>query len=127
MLFISVETLSILRKSDVDATIESNVIAPLAQTFINNSFELVPVLKQLFKSEHFFLMIVLWGYHQKSFDLIFQYINETEFLYNDLLMEAFLYYAGTLGQIIFDPQTFPDGNAIRIDQYFHPYRPLGTF
>ena len=98
---------------DVDATIESNVIAPLAQTFINNSFELVPVLKQLFKSEHFFDDRALGVTIKSPFDLIFQYINETEFLYNDLLMEAFLYYAGTLGQIIFDP---PDVSGWQRDQ-----------
>ena len=38
----------------VDAVIETNVIQPLAQTLLDNNFELVPILKQLFKSEHFF-------------------------------------------------------------------------
>jgi uncharacterized protein (DUF1800 family) len=39
---------------DIDANIETNVIAPLAQTFINNNWEIRPVLQQLFKSQHFF-------------------------------------------------------------------------
>jgi hypothetical protein len=34
--------------------VEANVIAPLAQTFISNNFELKPVYEQLFKSLHFF-------------------------------------------------------------------------
>ena len=39
---------------DIDANIEANVIAPLAQTFISNNWEIRPVLLQLFKSQHFF-------------------------------------------------------------------------
>lgn len=39
---------------DIDANIETNVIAPLAQTFINSNWEIRPVLLQLFKSQHFF-------------------------------------------------------------------------
>lgn len=39
---------------DIDATIENNIISNLAQTFINNNWEIRPVLLQLFKSEHFF-------------------------------------------------------------------------
>lgn len=38
----------------IDNTVETNVIAPLAQIFINNNWDIVPVLKTLFKSEHFF-------------------------------------------------------------------------
>jgi uncharacterized protein (DUF1800 family) len=33
---------------------ETTVIVPLATTFINNNFEIKPVLAQLFKSQHFF-------------------------------------------------------------------------
>jgi len=38
----------------IDDTIENNVIAPLAQTLISNSFEIKPVLSQLFKSSLFY-------------------------------------------------------------------------
>ncbi len=88
---------------DVDAMIETNIIEPLAQTFISNNFEIVPVLKQLFKSEHFFDERALGVSIKSPFDLIFQYVNETSFAYNDQLMEAFVYYAGILGQQLFDP------------------------
>lgn len=88
---------------DVDATIESTIITPLAQTFITNNFELVPVLKQLFKSEHFFDERALGVVIKSPFDLIFNFVNETEFPYNDELMEAFIYFAGTLGQQIYQP------------------------
>ena len=39
---------------DIDATTEANVIAPLAQIFRSNNYEIKPVLDALFKSEHFF-------------------------------------------------------------------------
>lgn len=39
---------------DIDATIESNIIAGLANTLISNSWNIKPMLSQLFKSDHFF-------------------------------------------------------------------------
>ena len=39
---------------DIDATTETNVIAPLADVFRNNNYDIKPVLSALFKSEHFF-------------------------------------------------------------------------
>jgi uncharacterized protein (DUF1800 family) len=39
---------------DIDATVETNVITPLADIFRNNNYELKPVLNVLLKSEHFF-------------------------------------------------------------------------
>ncbi|RYD52939.1 MAG: DUF1800 family protein [Sphingobacteriales bacterium] len=41
---------------DIDATAETNIIAPLATLFINSNWEILPVLKTLLKSEHFFDM-----------------------------------------------------------------------
>lgn len=39
---------------DITPDIESNIIEPLAQTFINADYEIIPVLRQLLSSEHFF-------------------------------------------------------------------------
>ncbi|MFY8128673.1 MAG: DUF1800 domain-containing protein, partial [Chitinophagaceae bacterium] len=39
---------------EIDATVEANIIAPLAQLLRNNNYEVRPVLLALFKSEHFF-------------------------------------------------------------------------
>jgi uncharacterized protein (DUF1800 family) len=41
---------------DIDANIEANIITPLAQTFVANNWNILPVLDKLFKSEHFFDM-----------------------------------------------------------------------
>jgi uncharacterized protein (DUF1800 family) len=38
----------------IDAAAETNVIAPLADIFRNNNYDIKPVLSALFKSEHFF-------------------------------------------------------------------------
>lgn len=39
---------------EIDETTETNVIEPLAQIFRGSNYEILPVLKVLFKSEHFF-------------------------------------------------------------------------
>jgi uncharacterized protein (DUF1800 family) len=39
---------------DIDATVETNVIEPLATIFRDNNYEIKPVLAALFKSEHFY-------------------------------------------------------------------------
>jgi uncharacterized protein (DUF1800 family) len=41
---------------DIDANIEANVITPLSATLISNNWEMLPTVKQLFKSQHFFDM-----------------------------------------------------------------------
>lgn len=38
----------------IDATVEANVITPLAEIFRNSGYELLPTLEALFKSQHFF-------------------------------------------------------------------------
>lgn len=98
---------------DIDSNIEATIIQPLAETLITNNYELVPVLKQLCKSEHFFDERALGVVIKSPLDIIFQFVNETEFFYNDELMEAFVYYAGALGQVLFDP---PDVSGWQRDQ-----------
>ncbi len=41
---------------DIDATIETNIISGLATTLTTNNWDMLPVLKQLFKSQHFYDM-----------------------------------------------------------------------
>ncbi len=38
----------------IDATTEANIIVPLANTFRSSGYELVPVLQELFSSQHFY-------------------------------------------------------------------------
>ncbi|MBR9861037.1 DUF1800 domain-containing protein [bacterium] len=39
---------------DIDEATEANVIAPMAQIFRNNNYDIKPMMEALFKSEHFF-------------------------------------------------------------------------
>jgi uncharacterized protein (DUF1800 family) len=55
---------------DIDANIEANVIVPLAQTFVNSNWDIVPVLKKLFKSEHFFDLANRGVFIKTPFDLV---------------------------------------------------------
>jgi uncharacterized protein (DUF1800 family) len=55
---------------DIDATIESTIITPLAQTFVANNWEIAPVLNQLFKSQHFYDMANRGVYIKSPFDLV---------------------------------------------------------
>lgn len=50
---------------DIDATVETNIISPLAQLFINSNWEIKPVISALLKSEHFFDADT-YGSHIKS-------------------------------------------------------------
>jgi uncharacterized protein (DUF1800 family) len=61
---------------DIDANIEANVIVPLAQTFVANNWNILPVLKQLFKSEHFFDMANRGAYIKSPFDLVAGMANQ---------------------------------------------------
>ncbi len=97
----------------VDALITMDIIEPLAQTMMANNYELVPVLKQLFKSEHFFDDRAIGVVIKSPFDTIFGFVKETEFFYDDSIMESFLYYSGLMGQEIFDP---PDVSGWQRDE-----------
>jgi uncharacterized protein (DUF1800 family) len=55
---------------DIDANIETNVITPLAQTFVSNNWDILPVLRQLLKSQHFYDMANRGVYIKTPFDLV---------------------------------------------------------
>jgi len=54
----------------IDASVEQDIIQPLAQTLINNNFEVKPVLAQLFKSEHFFEVASRACFIRQPLDLV---------------------------------------------------------
>lgn len=98
---------------EVDVDIKANIIQPLSQTLIDNNYELLPMLKQLFKSEHFFNERALGVVIKSPFDIIFQFINETELFYDDDVMGYFLYFSGQFGQRIYNP---PDVSGWQRDE-----------
>lgn len=98
---------------DADATI----VAGLAQTFLDNNFDIVPVLRQLFKSEHFFDTYNIGTIPRSPIDLLLNFLNEGGLSYNDEGLTIAGYLAADLGQTLFSP---PDvagwpGNRAWID------------
>lgn len=99
--------------NEYDEVTLQDVINPLAQTLIDANFEMVPMFKLLFKSEHFFDERALGVIIKSPFDTIFTYINETNFYYDDTMMGAINYYAGLVGQELYDP---PDVSGWQRDE-----------
>jgi hypothetical protein len=97
----------------VDDIVQTNIISQLAQTFINEEWDLIPVLKQLFKSEHFFDERALGVIIKSPYDVINTYINESSFVYNDEILGVMIYYAGLIGQEMYDP---PDVSGWQRDE-----------
>ena len=82
------------------------IIDAMAETFINNDWELEPVLSQLFNSEHFFNDDAIGMIVKSPFDLMMIFYNELQFTYEDTEDEFFNftnYIGDMLGQNIFQP------------------------
>ena len=87
---------------------DGNGIAPqiidgMAQTFISNNFEIAPVLRQLFKSQHFFDDTAIGVIIKSPFDLYMHLIKETGFAYDDGTVMNVIDASGMIGQELFDP------------------------
>lgn len=67
---------------DIDANIESKIIVPLAQHFVANNWEILPVLDKLFKSEHFFDMANRGVYIKSPLDVIVGTMRTFDLNYN---------------------------------------------
>jgi uncharacterized protein (DUF1800 family) len=79
------------------------IISGLAGTFISNNFEIVPVLSQLFKSQHFFDDEAIGVIIKSPFDLYLNLIRETGFAYDNSTLLNVVDASGLLGQDLFDP------------------------
>jgi len=88
---------------EVSEFAETDIIAAMATTFIDNNFELEPVLKQLFKSEHFFNELAAGVIVKSPFDFLYNFITEANITYNDAVINALIYYAAVLGQEMYEP------------------------
>ena len=97
----------------VDQIIEETIIQQLAATLIANNFEIIPMLRQLFKSDHFFDERALGVIIKSPYDIILDFIKETEFFYDDALVDGLVYYTSLLGQELYDP---PDVSGWQRDE-----------
>ncbi len=96
----------------IDATVEANVIIPLADTFRNNGYQIKPMLEQLFLSEHFFDMLNRSCFIKPSVDFLVSFSREMKLEFPTLPADlATLYdmwfvaesYANSMQQDLLDP------------------------
>lgn len=55
---------------EIDDFIQDNIIKPLADTYKNNDFKILPVLRQLFSSEHFYDQVFRGAYIKMPYDAV---------------------------------------------------------
>jgi uncharacterized protein (DUF1800 family) len=79
------------------------IIDGMAATFLANDFEIAPVLRQLFKSEHFFDDEAIGVIIKSPMDFYFNTLKETSFAYTDTTVSEMLNYSRLLSQELFDP------------------------
>ena len=79
------------------------IIDGMAATFLANDFEIAPVLRQLFKSEHFFDDEAIGVIIKSPVDFYFNTLKETSFTYTDTTVSEMLNYSRLLSQEVFDP------------------------
>ena len=79
------------------------IIDGMSATFISNNFEIAPVLRQLFKSQHFFDDEAIGVIIKSPIDFYFNTLKETGFSYTDTNVAEMVNYSGMLSQELFDP------------------------
>ncbi|OQD43979.1 hypothetical protein BUL40_00025 [Croceivirga radicis] len=79
------------------------IIDGLAATFVSNNFEIAPVLRQLFASQHFFDDTAIGVIIKSPFDLYFNFIKEMDFAYTDDLIVNIFDACEMIGQEAFEP------------------------
>ncbi len=92
---------------EIDDQIHLLIINPLADIFIASNFEIAPVLRTLFKSEHFFDEKARSVIIKSPIDLIIQFINTTGFDFGayDINKESIKNISRLFGQDILNPPT----------------------
>lgn len=79
------------------------IISGMSATFLANGFEIAPVLSQLLKSQHFFDDEAIGVIIKSPFDLYFNLLTESSFVYDDTTLLTIVNYSGLLSQELFDP------------------------
>ncbi len=96
---------------------DAEIVAGLAQTFINNNFEIAPVLRQLFKSEHFFDEAVIGVQIKSPLELMVDIVRELGMPDTENFAQLSLIGSFNLGQQLFIPDDVAGwpGNRAWID------------
>jgi uncharacterized protein (DUF1800 family) len=86
-----------------EANNAQTIINGMAATFVSNNFEIAPVLRQLFKSQHFFDDEAIGVIIKSPIDFYFNTLKETGFNYTDTNVAEMVNYSALLSQEIFEP------------------------
>ncbi len=96
-----------LYKYFVYPEVDESIVIALAETFKANDFDLVPVYKQLFKSEHFFDETLIGAHIKSPLELFCGLFNTSELEYpadfNDDMLGYIFYQSINIGQQLFAP------------------------
>ena len=87
----------------VDATVEANIITPLANVFIANNFEIKPVLKLLLQSEHFYDTLYIGCQIKSPTDHIVSFLRQFEIVFPDTIKDyadSYYLYNNMVNQLI---------------------------
>jgi uncharacterized protein (DUF1800 family) len=111
----------------IDASVETNVIEPLADTFRSNNYNILPVLRQLLMSEHFFDPLNRGCMIKSPMDFIVGFAREWQLKYPDSSQLANQYEmwfitqnVGTgMLQDILDPPSVSGWQAYYQEPIFH--------
>lgn len=104
----------------IDATVETEIIEPLAQIFRDNNYEIMPVMAALLKSEHFFEAFNKGCFIKTPLDHIVGIMRNYNLNipgstpYDEYLMRLYLNYgAGNLQMLAGDPPNVAGWQAYR--------------
>ncbi len=87
----------------VNPTIDETIVAGMAQTFLDNNFVVEPVLRELFKSEHFFDEKNQGVIVKSPMDMFVGFVREGDMPYHDGLLNWMFWYVANLGQQLMEP------------------------
>jgi len=101
--FISKKLYKFFVHPDALAAEAEPILNGMAATMIANDFQIAPVLRQLFKSAHFFDDEAIGVIIKSPFDLYLNTLKETGFDYTDTNVSEMINYSNLLSQDLFDP------------------------
>lgn len=79
------------------------IINGLAQTFRDSNWEIAPVLRQLFKSDHFYEDDAISSSIKSPMDVLVGTLKESTFPYDQTILQAISYLTMDMGQALFNP------------------------
>jgi uncharacterized protein (DUF1800 family) len=100
---------------EITPEIEDNVISPLADTFRNNNYDIKPMLRQLFMSEHFFDPVISIGAVIKSpVDFLIAALREWEVGFPDTSdwQRNYTFFNTIHGQLVLGGQPLHDPGSV---------------